>query len=409
MKNTKTNFKQTFVKNYLFSFILVASILIGSGLGVIFGEKAEIFKPFGDVFLNLLFTIAIPMVFFSIALAAGSMSDQKRLGRILIWMILIFITTGIISSVIMVIGTRICPPAAGVSIDLGDIEKPENISAFQQFLKAFTVSDFGELLSRKNMLALIVFSILIGLAASAAGEKAKPFVDFLRAGNAVISKALSYIMYYAPIGLGAYFAYLVGTFGTDLLDAYVKVVALYYPIALVYFAAAFSIYAWFGGGVSGIKKFWSNIIPPALTAWATGSSVATIPANLAAAERIGVPEDVREIVIPVGATIHMDGSCLAAVLKIAFLFGLLGMDFKGADVMFMTVGAALLSGIVMSGIPGGGFLGELMIVNLFGFPAAALPVISMIGTLVDPPATMVNSTGDTVTSMMIARIVERKK
>ena len=131
----------------------------------------------------------------------------------------------------------------------------------------------------------------------------------------------------------------------------------------------------------------------------------SIPSNLEAAGRIGTPKDIREVVIPIGATIHMDGSCLSAILKIAVLFGLFHGNFTGPWAMATAVGVALLSGTVMSGIPGGGFLGELMIVTLYGFPIEAMPIISMIGTLVDPPATMVNAIGDNVASMMVARIL----
>ena len=136
--------------------------------------------------------------------------------------------------------------------------------------------------------------------------------------------------------------------------------------------------------------------------------MATIPTNLEAAKRIGIPEDIHEVVIPLGATIHMEGSCMAAILKISVLFGLYQMDFGGAEVLMKAVGIAILSGVVMSGIPGGGFLGELLIVTLYGFPIEALPLISMMGTIVDPPATMVNAVGDNVASMMIARIIEGK-
>ena len=198
-------------------------------------------------------------------------------------------------------------------------------------------------------------------------------------------------------------------FGQELIGSYFRVVALYYPTALLYFAVAFSCYAFFAGGREGVKRFWTNIAPAAFTAWGTGSSVATIPTNLEAAKRIGVPEDIRELVIPVGATIHMEGTCLSAIVKIAVLFGLFHMDFSGPSVILMAVGVALLSGTVMSGIPGGGFLGELMIVAIYGFPPEALPIISMIGTLVDPPATMVNSVGDNVASMMIARLVDGRR
>jgi Na+/H+-dicarboxylate symporter len=270
------------------------------------------------------------------------------------------------------------------------------------------VPDFFDLLSKKNMLALIVFSLLIGLAASASGEKGKTFTQFLISGNAVMTKVISFIMLYAPIGLGAYFAYLIGVFGPQLFGSYLRAMVLYYPLSLAYFFIGFSFYVYLAAGVKGIKIFWANIIPASLTAWGTGSSVATIPTNLEAAKKIGVPEDIREVIIPIGATIHMDGSCLSAILKIAFLFGFFNMDFSGSTTIITAIGIALLSGTVMSGIPGGGFLGELLIVTMYGFPAEALPLISMIGTLVDPPATMVNATGDTVASMIVTRILNGK-
>ncbi len=400
-------FKSTFLKSYAFSLVLVGSIIVGSVLGVLFKERASVFKPFGDVFLNLLFTIVVPLVFFSLSSAMSVMADRKRLGNILGWMIVIFVFTSIISSVLMIVAVKTYPPAQGVKIAL-TAYTPEKLSLGQQIVQAFTVNDFRDLLSKKNMLALIVISVLTGLSASAVGEKGKAFSQFLAAGNEVMSKALSYIMLYAPIGLGAYFAYLVGVFGPQLFGPYFRAVTLYYPISLFYFFAAFSVYAYLGGGLHGVRTFWTNIIPPALTAWATGSSVATIPTNLAAAKRIGTPQDIHEVVIPIGATIHMDGSCLGAVLKTAFLFGLFGVPFTGPEVILKTVGVAILSGVVMSGIPGGGFLGELMIVQLWGFPIEALPLISMIGTLIDPPGTMVNAVGDNVAGMMVARILEGK-
>jgi Na+/H+-dicarboxylate symporter len=169
------------------------------------------------------------------------------------------------------------------------------------------------------------------------------------------------------------------------------------------------LYSLFAGGKTGMKLFWKEVISPAVTSLATSSSVATIPVNLKAAEQIGVPKDIREIVIPIGATAHMDGSCLSAILKISFIFGIFNMPFHGIDTYFTAILIAVLSGVVMSGVPGGGFIGEALIVTMYGFPPEALPILAMIGTLVDPPATMVNATGDTVASMMVARILEGKE
>jgi Na+/H+-dicarboxylate symporter len=250
-----------------------------------------------------------------------------------------------------------------------------------------------------------VFSILVGLSASLARDEGKPFVAFLSSANKVMMKAIHLIMFYAPIGLGAYFAYLTGVFGPSLLGSYLRVVTLYYPLSILYFFIGFSFYAFLAGGFRAIGVFWANIMPASLTALGTGSSLATIPYNIEAADRIGVSRDISKIVIPIGATIHMDGTCISAVVKIALLFGIFGMKFAGVGTIAMALGVALLSGVVMTGIPGGGFLGELLIVTLYGFPPAALPLISMVGTLVDPPATMVNAIGSNVVSMLIARIL----
>jgi Na+/H+-dicarboxylate symporter len=219
----------------------------------------------------------------------------------------------------------------------------------------------------------------------------------------VMGKVIALSMKYAPVGLGAYIAYLIGVMGPQLMGSYARVALLYYPVAFIYFFLMFSLYVSWAGGFACLRAFWWNISSTALTALATGSSVATIPANLEAAKKMGVEEDVREVIIPLGATIHMEGSCLAAIVKIAFLFGLFQMPFTGWDVWLMAAGIAVLSGTVISGIPAGGMLGELLIITLYGFPIEAMPLITMIGTIVDPPAAMLNAVGDNVTSLMVSR------
>lgn len=397
-----------FLKSYGFSLILIISIIIGSVLGIIYKKDAVIFKPFGDIFLNLLFTTIVPLVFFSISSAVAGMTNILRLGKIMSSMMGIFIVTGLIASVVMLIGVVLYPPATGISIDLGARVNLEQIKASEQIVKAFTTADFADILSKKNMLALIIFSILIGLATSAVGERGKVFAIFLTSANEVMMKVISFVMYYAPIGLCAYFAYLVGVFGPELLGSYARAMLVYYPTAILYFFIAFTIYAFIAAKKEGVRKFWRNIIPPSLIALATGSSMAAIPANLEAANKTGVPKDISEVVIPIGATMHMEGSCLAAVLKIAFLFGIFNMNFSGMETILTALGIALLTGVVVSGIPGGGTIGELLIISFYGFPPEAFPVIMMIGTLVDAPATMVNAVGDNVASMIVARMLGGK-
>lgn len=398
-----------FLRSYGFSILLVVSIIFGAALGLLYQKDAAAFKPLGDIFLNLLFTIIVPLVFFSISSTVASMTNFKRLGNILSVMILIFVLTGLIASAVMIAAVIFYPPASGAAIPMPSSVHAEQLKASEQIVRAFTVSDFSHILSKNNMLALIIFSLLVGLAASATGEKGKAFREFLTSANEVMMKLITFIMYYAPIGLCAYFAYLTGVFGPQLLGSYARAMAVYYPAAILYFFLAFTTYAYLAGRSSGVKKFWSNIIPPSVTALATGSSMATIPSNLQAADKIGIPKDISEVVIPIGATIHMEGSCLAAVLKIAFLFGMFQMPFAGVETILTALGIALLTGVVVSGIPGGGTIGELLILSLYGFPPEAFPLITMIGTLVDAPATMLNAIGDNVSSMMVARVLGGKE
>lgn len=397
---------KTFLKQWRFTLILIAAVTVGAITGAFLGPQARAFKFLGDIFLNLLFTAVVPLVFFSLSSVLASASSLKRLGRIGMVMLLVFVATGILSSCVMLIAVKCFDPSAGPALEAAQ-PMPEQTESFSQILvRTVTVPDFFDLLNRRNMLALIVFSLLTGLASQLAGDKAAAFRQFLVSGSEVMGQLIRLIMLYAPIGLAGYFAFLAGEYGNQLLGTYARAVGLYYPVAMLYFFVAFTLYVFIAAGRQGIKSFWSNIPPAALTAWGTGSSLAALPINLESARRIGVSEDIREIVLPIGATIHMDGTCLAAILKIAILFAFYDKPFEGPAVLSAAVGVAILCGVVMSGIPGGGFLGETLIVTLYGFPPEALPMISMLGVLVDPPATMINSSGDTAAAMLVQRFLE---
>jgi len=395
-----------FWKNYRFPLTIIAAILLGSIIGVVFGEKTTVLKPFGDIFLNLMFTAVVPLVFATIASAVGNMTNKTRLGKILGWMLAVFLATGLIAAVVIIIAVKLYPPALGVNIPL-QTGAGETVALADRLVKAVTVSDFSLLLSRSNMLPLIVFSVMFGYCAGTMGEN-NIMSRALTAFSTVMMKMVDLIMLYAPLGLCAYFASLVGEFGPQLIGAYSRAMLLYYPLCVVYFFVAFAVYAFVAGGKKGVKMFFANILSPAVTSLATQSSIATLPTNLESADKIGVPKDISGIVLPIGATMHMDGSVLAAILKISFLFGIFGMEFAGWQTYLISIVIAILSGVVLSGVPGGGLVGEMLIVSLMGFPPEAFPLIATIGFLVDPPATCLNVCGDTVASMMVARIIDGK-
>lgn len=401
------NKKQSIWEAYKFSIILLGAIFIGSIVGIQMGEKATVFKPFGDLFINGMFMVVVPLVFVTISSSIAGMNDMKRLGKILKTMLITFVGTGMVAAVYVFITVKVFPPAEGVSLAMPAAEALKPFQTGDQIVAAITVTDFTELISRKNMLPLIIFSIVFGICTNMIGEKGKVIARGLDALSEVFLKIVGLLMYYAPIGLGAYFAALIGEHGKELLGSYARAMAVYYPLCLVYMFTAFPLYAWISGGMEGVRRL-KYVVSPAVTAVATQSSIATLPVNLEACEKIGVPKDIREIILPIGATAHMDGTVLSSILKISFLFGIFQVPFEGAGTYASALLLSIAGGVVMSGVPGGGLIGEMFIVTMYGFPAEAFPIIATIGYLVDPFATMINASGDTIASMLVTRVVEGK-
>lgn len=399
--------KKSFWKTYRFPIILLLSVILGCVLGIVLENKAMVIKPFGTIFINMLYTIVVPLVFFTISSSIANMVSLRRLGKILKYVFIVFIITSLISAIVMLFTIKIFNPVGNASITL-TAGSEEVLSIADQIVSAITVTDFKELLSRSNMLPLIIFSILFGIGIALVGEKEKNVAKNLDAISNVMMKIIKIIMYYAPIGLCAYFAALVGEFGPELLGSYARSMFIYYILSIVYFAVFYTLYSYMAGKKEGIKAFYKAAPYPTATSLATQSSLASLPVNLEAASSIDVPKDIREVTLPIGATMHMEGSSMGAILKIAFLFAIFNRPFVGVDTYLIALLISVLSAVVMSGIPGGGLIGEMLIVSLYGFPMEAFPIIATIGWLIDPPATCLNVVGDLSSSMLVTRIVEGK-
>ena len=407
MSNTTTK-KSSLWQQYKLPILLLGGIAIGSIIGVVSPSLGQTLKPVGQIFLNLMFTIVVPLVFVSIASAVGSMANMKRLGKILGSTIFSFLATGAIAGVCVLVWVNLFSPSAGTNIQMGTSEMGEMQSVSDMIVGSLTVDDFSGLLSKDHMLPLIIFAILFGFCVSACGGDESPVGKLLANLNEVIMKFIGLIMAIAPIGLGAYFANLVAEYGPQIIGDYGRSMVVYYPLCLLYVVVFFPLYAFFAAGKLGVKRMLKYIFTPAVTAFATQSSAATLPVNKETCDKIGVPKDVSDLVLPMGCTMHMDGSVLSSITKIAFLFGVFNMSFTGASTYAMAIVVAILSAFVLSGAPGGGLVGEMLIVSMFGFPADAFPLIATLGFLFDPAATCLNASGDTIASMMVARMVEGK-
>ena len=411
MKNIWKNYKQTI--------ILLLALVVGTIAGLIFGEKTEVVKPLGDLFMNLLFVIIVPLIFLTITTSIAKIAQPKRLGKTLKWIVVTFAATTLVACAVGLATTytfKLVNPedTTAITEKFSTDEEAEEVKAeheaddktvLARTVEAISVSDFKDLISKNSILALVVISILVGLSANKVGEDGKAFVAFLESANKVVLKLVDIIFLYAPIGLGCYFASLIGTFGSEIALGFGKTFVIYTLLSIVYFAGIYTLYAFIAGGKKGVIAFWKNVLPATATSISTCSSAASIPANIKSVKGIGVSDDIAETIVPLGTSFHKDGSAIGSVFKIMFLVYLLGTEAS----ILQVIGVSIVANLLVTAVPvGGGTISEMMIITAMGFPVQALPILTIIATIIDPPATMLNVVGDTASAMLTARAVDGK-
>ena len=398
-------------KNYKQTIILLGAIIIGGIIGFIFKEDAVVLKPFGDLFINMMFIIIVPLIFLTIASSIIKMEDTKRLGKVMSRIFIVFIITSVVAVVIGLIGTSFTQLVS--SGDVKEITRLFDYSAridtelnlLDRTVSLISVNDFSGLFSKDNIIAILVFALMFGTAIRMGKTKTKKVKELVLELNEIMLNLIKIVMYYAPIGLGAYFAALIATYGGEIALGFIKTFLIYTVVSILVYIFLYSLYAYLGGGKKGLKSYWKNVIPPTVTALATCSSAASIPVNIEAVKNIGVSDDIAESIVPLGTSFHKEGSVIGSVFKIMFLVHLFQADAS----IFKIALVAIVVTLLVSAVPvGGGTISEMMILSMMGFPAAALPILTIIATIIDAPATVLNVVGDTSTSMLVARSTDGK-
>lgn len=399
-------------KNYKSTIILLLSIIIGTIIGLIFKEKACVLSPLGDIFLNLMFVVIVPLIFLTITSSIIKMENPKRLGKIMITILIVFAIMSIIAALIGVASSYTIK-----LIDSKDINNltnllnqdaviSEEVNILQKTANLLTVNDFYKILSKDNIIAILVFSIIFGFAIRKSKDKGKKVSELILSLNEVVINIVNIIMYYAPIGLGCFIATLIGSYGSVIAIGFLKTFIVYTLVCIFIYVFVYSAYVFLVSGKKGLKAYWKNIIGPSTTALATCSSAASIPINIKYTKEMGVPSDIAETSIPMGTSFHKDGSVVGSAFKIMFLIYLFGKDIN----ILTILGVSLLSTLLITAVPiGGGTISEMFILQILGFPSSALPILSIIATIIDAPATVLNVVGDSCSSLIVARIIDGKK
>lgn len=400
------------MKEYARTLFLLLGVAIGAACGIIFGPEASVVKPIGEMFLNLMFVLVVPLVFFCIASSVRRMTREKKVWKVLGWSILVFLVTSVVAGALTWLlcefwnplgqfATKIPPERSGVAgIALAGrtfLQTVENL---------FTVGDLHNLLTRENLLPLIVFSALFGAATSLCGEKGEPIARLLDSGMAVMMEFMTLLMYAAPVCLGCYFADLVGSLGGGIIRSYINCLMIFVAITLLLYFVVNPLYVFLAGGKKRIGSYFKDIAPPSLMAISTCSSAATIPSGIEALKKLGADDAIAESVFPLGINIHKDGSVIAGVLKMFFVVAFFGLNGYGC---FEMIGVSILASLVVGAVPVGGMTAEILICSILGVDPGFAATLLVISTLVDIPATLVNTSDNIVSAVWVDRLCKLTK
>ena len=399
----------SFWKNYGATLLLLLGLAVGGVLGAVLGEGAHVLRAPGELFLNLVFVLVVPLVFFSVAHSIVVMRRSGVIGRVLGTALGVFLfmslVTGVFSFGFMSVwnpfvrvageGGAAAGAVAGEGVKLGDA-----------LVSAFTVNDFPLLLSREHLLPLILFSALFGLAVALLGQKAATVEAFIAEGDAVIMKMVALVMKLAPIGIGCYFADTVGSLGGQIVGDYLEIFLVVSVATAVVYVVFLSLYALFCRIPLG--RFWKEMIAPSVTAVGTCSSAACMPVNMTAARNLGVSGNIVEGVIPLGTNLHKDGSIVTSMAKVLFALYFFGNAPEGLGPAALAILLAVLESVVVGAIPVGGMTGELLICAVLGLDPSFAAALLIISTICDIPATLLNVAGNLVAPLLVQRLTPQR-
>lgn len=397
-----------YIANYKSSFLLLASIAIGGIIGLAYPESSVMTHPVGSIYLNFLYVLVPPLIFFSIVTSIISTKTLKKAKKLLFLSISTFLLLSLAASLIALLLGMLFPSmvdSENISILKKLTQVNEKVDFTEKIIGMFSVKNLPELFHSENMIPLLIFSVLVAVSVRKLGNEAIPLKNFFSITTDLLYTMIAMIMKFAPIGFGCYFSYSLSQTGTTILKSYAKITLLFFLFSILFYCIFYSLVIYFSGGIAKVKQFWQFSTVPALTAIATASSSTCIPTNLKACDQIGIDKDVSTTIIPLGANIHKDGATGASVLKILLILGLCNIEYMKFSTLVLVVFTAILSGIMMGTVPGGGVSAAILMVSIFNLPTEMISIIILLSTIFDIPATLLNSVGNIPSAIIVDRLL----
>ena len=382
---------------------MLLGLVLGTILGILLGEKAEYLKPFGTVFLSLLNMVVVLLVFSSMTVGVTSINDIRKLGRVGLKTLLMFLGTTAIAIIFGLIAAKLFNPGRGIGLSHENVainidEMPELMNMFLNLVPSNPIGA----LANGHILQVVVFSIFLGLGINFAGEKGKPMAKLLNSLSEVMFRITGMVMSLAPYGIFAIMAWVAGTFGVAILIPLLKLLLAHYITCIVQLVLVF------GGILVFITKvrvgpFIKGMTDAITLAASTTSSSATLPATLhCVEENLGVSKNIASFVLPLGSTINMNGTAIFQAIAALFIAQAYGIELSWTSLLIIVV-TATLSAIGCAGIPGGGIVTLSIVLGSVGLPLEGIAIVAGIDRLRDIIGTVVNVLGDAVVSVYVAK------
>lgn len=380
------------------------ALVLAIAAGIVFTGNPELatkfIKPFGTIFLNLIKWIVAPLVFFSIMSGVISMKDIRRLGAIGGKTVLYYMCTTAFAVTIGLIFANLFKGTFPV-LQTSDLSYEANSSvSFMDTLVGVFPNNFMKPFVESNMLQVIVASLFIGFAIILAGEKSGKSVDAVLAVNEICMKTMEMILKLSPIGVFCLLCPVVAENGPSIIGSLAKVLLVAYICYVIHAALVYSMTVAAIGKMSPLK-FFRGMMPAIILAFSSASSVGTLPMNMECSEKLGVPKDIYSFVLPLGATINMDGTAIYQGVCAIFIATCYGLSLSFSQMLTIVLTATLAS-IGTAGVPGAGMVMLAMVLESVGLPVEGIALVAGVDRIFDMGRTTVNITGDAACAVVVS-------
>lgn len=382
--------------------ILIAFI-VAIILGIVVGESISVIAPLGDLFLRLIKFIIAPLVLSTLIIGVASIGDPQSLGRVGGKTIIYYMITTAIAIAIGLSLAYIVSPGKGLSIDVGEVEEVEvneSEGVIDTFLNIVPTNPF-EALANADILQIIFFAVFVGLAITLIGDKAKPVQTFFESFSEIMFKITDIVMRFAPIGVLGLVAPIVGEYGPSVLLPLLKVILAVAIACIVHAIFVYSLSAKIFANMNPIV-FFKGIAPAALVAFSTASSAGTLPVTMKnTQENLGVSNKISSFVLPLGATINMDGTAIYQGVAVVFIAQFYGLDLTFMQLLTVVI-TTVLASVGTAGVPGAGMIMLAMVLGAVGLPLEGIALIAGIDRVLDMFRTTANIVGDASAAVVVA-------